>query len=97
MSALNLTNEMMSLNEMLRLDSAAEAVNDAIFEQTLRSIADPTYDPDPEMTRYMQDRYGLDTRHDGLPRASGECGFMSFNVVAGSPTMSTTNNSKQWH
>lgn len=60
-----------------------EAVKEAIMEQTLRSIANPTYDPDPEMTRYMQDRYGLDTRHDGLPRSSGECGFIPFNVVAG--------------
>lgn len=40
-------------------DKETEAVKDAIMEQTLRSIADPNYDPDPEMTRYMQDRYGL--------------------------------------
>lgn len=52
----------------IQINENAEAVKDAILEQTLRSIADPTYDPDPEMTRYMKDRYGLDTRHDGLPR-----------------------------
>ena len=65
------------------INANAEAVKDAIMEQTLRSIADQNYDPDPEMTRYMQDRFGLDTRHDGLPRSSGECGFIPFNVVAG--------------